>query len=225
MNAITQGPERLVETVVAAFTSDPRALPRVLEELKAPIYVTDAEGLITYFNAACIDFSGRTPTPGRDQWCVTWKLYMEDGTHLPHEKCPMAVAIREKRPLRGAVAVAERPDGTRVMFTPFPTPIVDEAGEVLGAVNLLLDITDLREIERLETQARRCHRLATSSTDEQTIETLNAMASEYEELAEGLRTRATEVAIAETNARSPGAFDPGLPDRRHSGCSGSPDRA
>jgi hypothetical protein len=56
----------------------------------------------------------------------------------------MAVAIRERRAIRGVEAVAERPDGSRVNFRPYPTPVFDDDGQLAGAVNLLLDITDRR---------------------------------------------------------------------------------
>ncbi|MDX3807932.1 hypothetical protein ACXIUS_15015 [Bosea thiooxidans] len=78
---------------------------------------------MTHFNKACINFAGRRPVPGRDRWCVTWKLSTIDGEFLPHECCPMAVAIKRRQPIRGLTAVAERPDGRRVHFAPFPTPI------------------------------------------------------------------------------------------------------
>jgi two-component sensor histidine kinase len=44
-------------------------------------------------------------------------------------------------------AVAERPDGTRVPFIPYPTPIHDESGKLVGAVNMLVDITDRKRAE------------------------------------------------------------------------------
>ncbi len=53
----------------------------------------------------------------------------------------MAVALKEQRPVRGAEAVAERPDGTRVPFIPYPTPLYDGAGAIIGAVNMLVDIS------------------------------------------------------------------------------------
>lgn len=59
----------------------------------------------------------------------------------------MAVAIRERRPVRGVEAVAERPDGTRIRFIPHPTPVFDDEGQLVGAVNLLLDITDRRNLD------------------------------------------------------------------------------
>ena len=36
----------------------------------------------------------------------------------------------------------ERPDGTRVHFLPFPTPLHDPSGALVGAVNMLVDITE-----------------------------------------------------------------------------------
>src|SRR5688500_12296319 len=85
----------------------------LLEALPAAIYTTDAAGRITFYNQAAVDLSGRRPKLGSDEWCVTWRLYNPDGTPLPHDQCPMAVALKENRPVRDAEAVAERPDGTR----------------------------------------------------------------------------------------------------------------
>ena len=172
--------EEMVGLAVAAAAEGEGALHAVLDALPAPIYTTDAEGWITFYNPACVDFAGRTPALGADRWCVTWKLYGEDGNFLPHEDCPMAVAVREKRAVRGAVAAAERPDGTRVMFIPYPTPLVGRSGDVIGAVNILIDVTDRRQAGALRSQAMRCRRLAQSLTDRQTVETLLAMAREYD---------------------------------------------
>ncbi|WP_065753851.1 PAS domain S-box protein [Bradyrhizobium paxllaeri] len=124
-----------------------RQLTELLAAIPAAIYTTDAQGKITYFNQAAVEFSGRTPTLGSDEWCVTWKLFMPDGTPLPHDACPMAVALKEGRAVRGAEAVAERPDGTRVPFIPFPTPLRDSLGNVTGAINMLVDISERRQAE------------------------------------------------------------------------------
>jgi hypothetical protein len=87
-----------------------------------PIYVTSRDGVITHFNHACVAFAGRTPRVGHDSWRVTWKLYTEAGQFLPHDQCPMAVAIQQRHSVRGSEAIAERPDGTRVNFLPTPRP-------------------------------------------------------------------------------------------------------
>jgi PAS domain S-box-containing protein len=122
-------------------------LTELFAAIPAAIYTTDAQGKITYFNQAAVEFSGRTPALGSDEWCVSWKLFMPDGTPLPHDQCPMAVALREGHAVRGAEAVAERPDGTRVPFIPFPTPLRDSSGKVNGAINMLVDISERRQAE------------------------------------------------------------------------------
>ena len=124
-----------------------RRLRDLLEFLPAAIYTTDAEGRITFFNEAAIRLAGREPTLGSDWWCVTWKLYWPDGTPMPHDQCPMAIALRENRAVRGGEAIAERPDGTRVPFIPYPTPLRDADGALIGAINMLVDITDRKEAE------------------------------------------------------------------------------
>ena len=115
--------------------------------LPAAIYMTDAEGRITFYNEAAAALSGRRPVVGQDRWCVTWRLYQPDGTPLPHDQCPMAIALKQDRSVRGVGAVAERPDGTRVSFMPFPTPLHDASGALVGGVNMLLEMTQDSKVE------------------------------------------------------------------------------
>lgn len=120
----------------------------MLDALPAPVYATDTDGFITYFNQAAETFAGRRPVLGVDRWCITERLYNPDGSPLAHEDCPMALAIRENRAVRGAEAIAERPDGTRIPFAPFPTPIPGPSGSIVGAVNVLLDISARKRAEK-----------------------------------------------------------------------------
>jgi PAS domain S-box-containing protein len=124
-----------------------RRLRDILNALPAAIYTTDAQGRITFYNEAAVEMSGRRPELGRDEWCVTWKLFTTDGAFLPHDQCPMAVSLREDRPIRGVEAVAERPDGTRIPFIPYPTPLHDASGKLAGAVNMLVDVSHRKEAE------------------------------------------------------------------------------
>jgi len=57
----------------------------------------------------------------------------------------MALALKQKQPIRGMEAIAERPDGTRVPFAPYPTPLFDASGTLIGAVNMLVDISDRKQ--------------------------------------------------------------------------------
>ena len=67
---------------------------------------------ITYYNRAAVELAGREPELGKDKWCVTFRIYTPDGQLLPHDQCPMAMALKEKRPVRGVEAIAQRLDGT-----------------------------------------------------------------------------------------------------------------
>src|SRR6516162_586124 len=95
-------------------------LHNIINSLPVAIYVTDALGRITYFNEAAATLWGHRPTIGTSEWCGSWRLFWPDGRALPHGECPMAIAIKERRSVRGVEAIAERPDGTRVPFEPYP---------------------------------------------------------------------------------------------------------
>lgn len=115
-------------------------LRQVVEAMPIAAYTTDREGLLTCFNSAAVHFAGRTPQIGRDRWCVSWRLYTADGEPLPHDRCPMAIALKENRAIRGIEAIAERPSGTRVRFKPHPTPLTDGGGELIGGFNMLCEL-------------------------------------------------------------------------------------
>ena len=125
----------------------------LLNCLPLAIYTTDAQGRITFFNDAAANFAGRQPAIG-EMWCVTWRLFWPNGAPLPHDQCPMAIALRERRPVRGMEALAERPDGSRVPFMPYPTPLFDENGELIGAINALVDLTDQKHAQAQFAQAQ-----------------------------------------------------------------------
>jgi PAS domain S-box-containing protein len=131
----------------AAKAERERRTRELLEALPAAIYTTDASGRITFYNQAAIDLWGCRPEIGSSEWCGSWRLWWPDGTALPHDECPMAVALKQNRPVRGYEAVAERPDGTRVPFIPFPTPLRNEEGELIGAVNMLVDVSERKVAE------------------------------------------------------------------------------
>jgi PAS domain S-box-containing protein len=143
----------ILDATEGARESDQR-FRAMIDALPAAIYTTDANGKITHFNPACVEFCGRTPTLGSDQWCVTWKLFYPDGRPMPHDECPMATSLKEGRVVRGAEAIAERPDGKRIWFQPYPTPLFDDSGQLMGGINMLVDITERKRAEvRIQSDA------------------------------------------------------------------------
>src|ERR1700738_5272937 len=134
----------------------------LLDALPVAVYMTDAEGHITYYNEAAVELWGDRRQLGSSQWCGSWRIYWPTGRPLPHDESPMAVTLKPGQPVRGVEAIAERPDGTRVNFLPYPTPLRDASGRLTGAINLLMDLT---ERHANEAQAARLAAIVATSDD------------------------------------------------------------
>jgi PAS domain S-box-containing protein len=150
----------------------------LLEALPVAIYTTDADGRITFYNRAAAELWGYHPELGSSQWCGSWRLYWPDGRPLPHGQCPMAIALKEGREVRGVEAIAERPDGTRVRFLPFPTPLRDPSGRLIGAINLLMDITERHDAEL---ESARLAAIVVSSDDAIISKTIDGRVTSWNE--------------------------------------------
>lgn len=121
----------------------------LLEKLPAGAYTCDSDGLITYFNQHAVQLWGRKPklNDPADRFCGSFKLYATDGTPITHDQCWMALALSNGREYNGHEIVIERPDGQRRTTLAYASPISDEEGTVLGAVNVLVDISDRKRAE------------------------------------------------------------------------------
>ena len=139
-------PDAKVRPLFDSPSIDSPSYRQFLEALGVAVYTTDAEGRITFFNEAAADLWGRRPAIG-EEWCGSWKLYWPDGRPMAHEECPMAIALKEGRSVRGYEGVAQRPDGTRAAFVPYPTVVFDANGTLIGAINVLVDVTERRRAE------------------------------------------------------------------------------
>jgi signal transduction histidine kinase len=134
---------------VRVFEDDKIGQSQLLQGLATATYTCDKYGYIKSYNKAAVDLWGREPEIGRDLWCGSWKIYETDGiTRLPLDNCPMAITLKEGIAVRGRELLVERPDGERRNVMPYPSPIFDNAGKVVEAVNMLVDITDLKKNER-----------------------------------------------------------------------------
>jgi two-component system, chemotaxis family, CheB/CheR fusion protein len=158
-----------------AIRASEQRLKDLIEALPGAVYTTDAEGRITSYNPAAAELWGRNPE-STERWCGSWRMYRPDGAPLPHDECPIAVAVKEKRPIRGAEAVAERPDGVKVPFLAYPTPLRDAKGKVTGTVNMLVDIT---ERKRAEVLAERLAAIIKSSDDAILSKTLDGIITSW----------------------------------------------
>jgi PAS domain S-box-containing protein len=153
---VERGPAPVVAACPADVGYSERRFRQMVEALPAAVYTIDAAGRLMYFNPAAVELTGRRPEIGIDRWCVSWKLYRPDGAPLAHADSPMAITLRDGRAVRGEELIVERPNGTRVWCMPYPTPLLDAGGRVVGAINMLVDVSDRKHAEeRLRDSERR----------------------------------------------------------------------
>ena len=129
----------------------------LLEKLPAGAYTCNPDGLITYYNKEAVRLWGRAPRlhDAADRFCGSFKLFDRNGTPLRHDECWMALALRDHRQYNGEEVVIEQPDGTRLTALAHANPIRDKNGRLIGAVNVLVDITERKRIEAALQEADR----------------------------------------------------------------------
>jgi PAS domain S-box-containing protein len=120
-----------------------------LERLPAGAYTCNPDGLITYFNQHAVQLWGRKPKLNDpiDRYCGSFKLFAMDGSPILHDECWMALALKNLREYNGHEIMIERPDGQRLTALAHASPIHNELGRLIGAVNVLVDISDRKRSE------------------------------------------------------------------------------
>jgi PAS domain S-box-containing protein len=124
--------------------------PAILEYIPTAVYVIDSVGLIRSFNKRAAEFWGRRPKilDADDRYCGSFKMFLPDGTSLPHDKTPMKAAIQDGEVCKNVEVEILRPDGTRITVIANITPLWDEHGKIVGAINAFQDITEIVNARR-----------------------------------------------------------------------------
>ncbi len=118
-----------------------------------------------------------------DRYCGSFRIYASDGALIPHDQCWMALAIKEDKEYDGHEIVIERPNGSRRNALAHIYPIQDQTGKLLGAVNILIDIT---ERIRAEEATARMAAIVESSDDAIVSKNLNGIIESWNRGAEKL---------------------------------------
>lgn len=118
----------------------------LIQTLPVAVYTVDESGYVNLYNKAAVKLWGREPVLGKELWCGSHEMYTLEDEFLPHAECPMGIALRENRAFT-VEAYIKRPDGTLRNIIANPQPIHDTEGNILGAMNVVIDITDRKEAE------------------------------------------------------------------------------
>src|SRR4051812_25478986 len=86
---------------------------QLADYLPEAVYSCAADGRLVDFNLAAVTLWGRTPQLGIEYWCGSHAMYTFDGVALPHDQCPLSIALRERREVGRVEAIIERPGGER----------------------------------------------------------------------------------------------------------------
>ena len=134
--------ERDRNAVIETLREKEHHYKNILENIPGAVYTCDTRGAITFYNKAASDLWGRAPQIGKDTWCGSWKLYNASGERMMPDSGPMAVTVKEGRAVQGMEIIVERPDGVKRNVMTHPQPLMDGEGNVYGALNMLLDVTE-----------------------------------------------------------------------------------
>lgn len=134
----------------------------LVHALPIAAYMCDAEGKITLYNDAAVNLWGRAPEVGIETCSELMKVFRVDGSPLTNEATSGVDLTQPGGMASNEEILVERPDGSRRSVMPHPRVIRNTNGQVVGYVNMLLDIT---EQKKADADARRLAAIVASSDD------------------------------------------------------------
>jgi len=126
-----------------------KALDLVLDALAEPIFLTDAEGVITVANTVARKRLGLEKFVGRPlvHRVTELRLVMPDGSVLRADDSPIRHVLRTGEPVLGFKFAFEVASGTRYVYVVNTVPL-REGGRLVGTASVLHDVTEHTRLEQ-----------------------------------------------------------------------------
>jgi PAS domain S-box-containing protein len=160
----------------AGTAADVALLRAALDSLAEAVTIHDADGRLVYLNDAAVGVMGASSAeealamePGG--WISQWDVFREDGTRVEPHDLPGRRAFAGETPAPLIVRSVERETGMASWVRISSTPLVDENGHVTAAVNVLSDVTAVKNAEMAQRILADAGDILSSTMDlEQTLE-------------------------------------------------------
>ena len=136
-----------VRPIPPALDAMLRASDGILDLLPIATFICDAKGTILQYNRHAVAIWGRAPQRGQshDEFRESARFFELDGA--PVARSIVAEVLATGNPVRDVERIVERADGTRLIVSVNIDPLRDAKGNLVGAVNCFLDITERKRMD------------------------------------------------------------------------------
>jgi PAS domain S-box-containing protein len=135
------------QPIPPALSAMLRASDGILDMLPIATFISDARGTILQYNRRAAEIWGRVPDPGQthEQFSENSSFHELDGK--PMARSLLAEVLATGMPVRDAERLVVRPDGAQIVVSVNIDPLCNTKGELVGAVNCFLDITERKRMD------------------------------------------------------------------------------
>lgn len=149
----------------AALLAGTTHFRHILDSIPSAIFICDRDGYIVCYNRHTVALWGREPRllDPADRFCASVRMVSLEGQRVDQEGGWHSLRAGGSSASTECVAEfsAERQRRVRI----YASPMFDAAGELLGTINVWMDMTEMRHLEHrqrlLESQLAHAHRLKT----------------------------------------------------------------
>lgn len=147
---------RLAKESAAIFQS-------LIHDLPAAVYTCDNDGYLKLYNKAAVKLWGREPAPGA-RWGGGAEVYDLEGNVLEELEFPLVKLLRHNKVVQRELLM-RRHDGELRAIDVYPQRLFDGAGNKIGALVMILDVTEQRKQKQDLEEAEMRLRVATENSD------------------------------------------------------------
>jgi PAS domain-containing protein len=120
----------------------------LLSSISTPAFLVDGDGVLVFFNEAAGTLLGRRfEEAGKmrpEEWGTAFGPYDESGEHIPFERLPLTIALREGRPSHASFQIHSA-HGDDHDIEVSALPLVSTDGGFRGALAIFWPVSDAQE--------------------------------------------------------------------------------